>query len=250
MAPQALSVVVITLNEEANIARCLQSVDWAEELIVVDCGSSDRTVQTARDYGARVLSREWTGYADQKNFAVDAAANGWILSLDADEWLDETAANGIRTTLEAPGAEGYRIRRCTAFCGEYLRYTWRRDRPLRLFRKTAGRFDGGPLHESFRLAPGASSARIDGSILHAGYASIHGYVERMNRYTDLAAEGLDRRGAPVRPLKLLLGPPATFVRLYFLNLGLLDGVRGLVVAAGSAYYVALREAKLWERRQR
>jgi len=250
MALQPLTVVVITLNEEANIGRCLESVAWAAERIVVDCGSSDRTVLTAGEYGARVLKREWSGYADQKNFAVEAAEHDWVLSLDADEWLDDDAVNEIQASLGNPVADGYRIRRRTAFCGEYLDHIWGGDRPLRLFRKTAGRFAGGPVHESFHLAAGSRTGRLRGSILHVGYGSIHSYVERMNRYTDLAAEGLDERGAAVRPFKLMLGPIATFFKLYVLKLGVLDGVRGWIVAAGSAYYVALRESKLWERRQR
>jgi glycosyltransferase involved in cell wall biosynthesis len=249
MAQQPLSVVVITLNEEANIARCLRSVAWADERIVVDCGSSDRTVESAAEHGARVITREWSGYADQKNFAVDSSANEWVLSLDADEWLDEAAGGAIRRVLEAPRANGYKILRRTAFCGGTVNRTWGGDRQLRLFRKTAGRFSGGPVHEAFRLDAGSKAGRLGGSIQHLGYPSIHGYVERMNRYTDLAAEGLAGRQVSFRPLKLWFGPLVTFVKLYFLKLGFLDGVRGWIVAVGSSYYVLVREAKLWERRR-
>lgn len=249
MALQPLSVVVITLNEEQNIRRCLRSVKWADEKIVVDCGSTDRTVTSASEEGARVLTREWPGYAEQKNFAVQSASHPWVLSLDADEWLDERAQASIRETLEDPRADGYRIRRLTGFCGKDVRRSWGGDRPLRLFRRDAGRFEGGPVHESFRLAAGNTEGNLDGTLAHAGYASIESYVERLNRYTGLAAEGLVERGVPFRPLRLWFGPLATFLRIYVLKLGFLDGVRGWIVAVGSAYYVLTREAKLWERRQ-
>jgi len=250
MPPQLLSVVVITLNEEANIERCLRSVAWADEKIVVDCGSSDRTVQSATDLGARVVHREWSGYVDQKNHAIEHAAHAWVLSLDADEWLTEEAIEEIRRTLSAPDADGYRVRRRTAFCGSYADRTWGADRPLRLFRKDRGRFDGGPVHESVRLDSGASTGRLSGPILHAGYTSIADYVDKLNRYTGLAADGMAGSGRRYRPLKLWFGPPWTLFRLYVMKLGFLDGARGWIIAAGSAYYVLVREAKLWERDQR
>lgn len=244
MAPQRLSVVVITLNEEANIERCLGSVAWADEKIVVDCGSNDRTVQTARALGARVIQREWSGYADQKNHAIDQAEHDWVLSLDADERLADAAAAEIRRVLAAPRADGYRIARRTVFCGDYVDRVWGGDRPLRLFRKSCGRFSGGPVHEAVRLSPGSTIERLAGPILHRGYASIHDYVDKLNRYTGLAASV---RGG-FRPLRLWFGPPWTLFRLYVLKLGFLDGVRGWIIAAGSAYYVLVREAKSWERR--
>jgi glycosyltransferase involved in cell wall biosynthesis len=250
MTPQPLSVVVITLNEEANIERCLRSVAWAEERIVIDCGSSDRTVQSATELGARVILRDWGGYADQKNHGIEQAAHAWVLTLDADEWLDAQAAEEIRRTLAAPTADGYRVRRRTAFCGAYADRIWGGDRPLRLFRKERGRFEGGPVHESVRLAGNATTARLAGPILHAGYTSIADYVDKLNRYTGLAADGMTRSGRRFRPAKLWFGPFWTLFRLYVLKLGFLDGVRGWIIAAGSAYYVLVREAKLWERRPR
>jgi glycosyltransferase involved in cell wall biosynthesis len=247
MTHQPLSVVVVTLNEEANIERCLRSVAWADEKIVVDCGSTDRTVQSADDLGARVVQREWSGYVEQKNHALDEASHAWVLSLDADEWLDESAVEEIRRTLAGPDADGYRVRRRTAFCGAYADRIWGADRPLRLFRKDRGRFDGGPVHESFRLAPDAAVGRLAGPILHAGYTSVSDYVDKLNRYTSLAADGRAETGNGFRPLKLWFGPLWTLFRFYILKLGFLDGTRGWIIAVGSAYYVLVREAKLWER---
>jgi glycosyltransferase involved in cell wall biosynthesis len=249
MTPQRLSVVVIAQDEEHHIGRCLESASWADELLVVDSGSSDRTIEIARRSGARVVERQWSGYVDQKNAGVDSARYDWILSLDADEWLSEGAAKEIRGLLkssEIAAYGGYRIRRRTAFCGEYIR-TWSRDRPLRLFDRRAGRFSGGSVHESVKLDAEKSIGSISGPIWHLGYESVRDYVERINIYTDLAAEDLAGQQRRPRYGKLLLGPFWSCFRNLILRGGILDGWRGAVVAFGSAYYVLLREAKLYER---
>jgi len=137
--------------------------------------------------------------------------------------------------------------RVSALSGGFLPRTWSRDRHVRLFLREAGRFAGGSVHESVRLAPGTRVARLSAPVLHESYRSIGEYVERMNRYTDLAAADLAAKGARFRPWRMLLSPPLTFLKLYVLRLGFLDGVRGYVVAAGSAYYVVVKHAKHWER---
>jgi glycosyltransferase involved in cell wall biosynthesis len=247
--PNSFSVVVITRDEELNLDRCLRSVAWADEILVVDSGSTDRTLEIAARHEARILCRDWPGYMAQKNFAVEQAHNDWVLSLDADEWLTDEVAEEIRRTLAAPRADAYALRRITAFSGAFLRRTWSPDWQSRLFRKGRASFAGGQVHESLRLADGAVSARLRQPMLHLGYRSIRDYVERMNRYTDLAADTLRQKQRGVPWARLVFSPPATFVKLYLIKGGFLDGLRGLVVAAGSAFYVLLKYAKLWEMRR-
>jgi glycosyltransferase involved in cell wall biosynthesis len=240
-----LSVAVITLNEEANIARCLESVGWADERLVVDCGSEDRTLEIAAELGARVEVEPWRGYAAQKNFALGLCSRPWVLSLDADEWLTAEGAEEIRHALSDPQADGYVINRSNRFCGRVLRYAWSPDWQLRMFRRGAGKFVGGRVHESVRLSPGASVSRLRCSLQHEPYRTIGQYVDRMNHYTDLAALSLHEQGRTAKMRQLLVSPWMGFLRVYVLKRGFLDGVRGWVVAAGAAFYVLLKYAKLW-----
>jgi len=246
-AREPLSVVVITRNEERNLDRCLASVVWAEERVVVDSGSTDRTVAVARRRGARVVEQPWLGFTEQKNRAVREASHRWVLSLDADEWLDAEAAEAVREALAVRDAEAYALNRRSALAGGFVDHAWSRDWQIRLFDRERGRFSGGPVHESVRLDPGSRVGRLRGRLLHLSYRSVAEYVERMNRYTDLAAEGLALRGRRVPWARLLVSPPATFLKLWVVRGGFLDGPRGLVVAAGSAFYVFLKYVKLWER---
>ena len=245
----SLSVVIITLDEEQNLERCLRSVSWAEEIVVVDAGSTDRTLEIARRHGARVFEQPWLGYVKQKNLALDRATGGWVLSLDADEWLTAEGAEEMRTALVRPHAQAFAVNRLTAFSGAFVRRAWSPDWQVRLFRRDCGRFGGGRVHESVVLRPSSRVERLRCRMPHLGYRSIASFVERMNRYTDLAAETLADEGRAVAWLRLALSPPATFLKLWVLKGGFLDGIRGLVVSAGSAYYVLLKYAKLWERRR-
>jgi glycosyltransferase involved in cell wall biosynthesis len=244
---ERLSVVVVTRNEERNLDRCLGSVAFADEIVVVDAESTDATRDVALRHGARVSVEPWRGFVEQKNLALSRATGAWALSLDADEWVSAAGAAEIRSAIERPEASAYSVRRLSALSGGFLRRTWSRDRRVRLFRRERGRFAGGSVHESVRLDPGTRVARLREPLLHESYRSIGEYVLRMNRYTDLAADDLAARGARASSLRMLVAPPLTFLKLYVLRLGALDGVRGLVVAAGSAYYVLLKHAKLWER---
>ena len=244
---EALSVTVITLNEQENLPRCLESVAWADEVVVVDSGSTDRTREIAERFGARVHRRVWPGYVAQKNFAVDQASHRWVLSLDADEWLSESGADEIRTVLTTPKADGYAVNRRSAFAGAFLRGGWSPDWHLRLFRKDRGRFGGGHVHESVQMDEGCRVDRLTERLPHLAYRSISDYVQRLDRYTTLAAATLDESGRSVSWPRLLLSPPATFLKLFVLKRGYRDGVRGLLVAGGSAYYVLIKYGKLWER---
>jgi len=246
---EPLSVAVIAHDEEKNLGRCLDSVAWAEDLVVVDSGSTDRTVEIARRHGAAVHVAPWRGFAAQKNLAIERTRHPWVLSLDADEWIDAAGAAEIREVLEAPDADAYAFERVSSFCGAFLRHTWRPDRHVRLFRKDRARFAGGHVHESVALAPGARVADLRSPLYHLTYRSLHDYVERMNRYTSLAARTMHDRGEPFRAGRLVVAPPAAFLKSYVLKRGFLDGFRGLIVAGGSAFYVFLKYAKSWEARR-
>jgi hypothetical protein len=172
-----------------------------------------------------------------------------VLSLDADEWLTEEGEADVRRAIASREADAFAFRRVTAFSGAFVRRVWSRDWPVRLFRKGTARFAGGRVHESLRVTGDGRVGRMQTPLMHLGYRSIHAYVERLNRYTDLAAKSLLDAGARPSRSRIFLSPPATFIKLYLLRLGFLDGVRGLVVAVGSSYYVLLKYAKLWEARR-
>jgi len=247
---EPLSVAVITLNEERNLARCLSSVAWAEDRVVLDAGSTDRTREIARDCGARVFEQPWRGFVRQKNDAVARTLHRWVLSLDADEWLTEAGTEELRRALQAPRADAFAFDRRSAFCGAFLRHAWSPDWQVRLFRKDRARFDGGLVHESLRLDPGARVERLGERLPHLAYRSIGEYVAKLDRYTDLAAASMHRDGERFRLSRLLLSPAATFFKLLVLKRGFLDGVRGVIVAGGSAFYVLAKYGKLWELERR
>jgi glycosyltransferase involved in cell wall biosynthesis len=242
-----LSVVVIARNEERNLGRCLDSVAWAEERIVVDAQSTDRTREVAERRGARVIVQPWLGYRDQKNVAVDAATMDWVLSLDADEWLPAETIGEVQQALATPRADVYLFARKTAVSGAFLHHTYGHDVQARLFRRGHARFGGGEVHERLKVPRGETLGRFRGPILHRTYRSFADFAARMNRYSDLGARSMAER--PVSLLRLALSPPAAFLKMYVLRGGFLDGVRGLVVAAGQAHYVLLKYGKHWEARR-
>ena len=247
MPSERLSVTVIARDEERNLARCLASVAWADEIVLVDSGSTDATRDIGRRFGARVVEQPWLGYAAQKNLAAERAAHRFVLSLDADEWLPEETARELRRELEAPRADAYALRRRSALSAGFVRRAWGPDWQVRFYRKDRARFGGGAVHESVRPGPGARVARLDGHILHLTARSIGEWSARMNRYAALAAPELARRGRRHVLVRLVLSPPAAFLRSYLVRGGVLDGVRGLVVGAEQAHYVLLKYAAAWER---
>jgi glycosyltransferase involved in cell wall biosynthesis len=245
-----LSVVVIARNEERNLGRCLDSVSFAQERIVVDAESTDGTREIASARGARVLVQPWLGYRDQKNVAIDAASQDYVLSLDADEWLPQETAEEVRQALATPSAEVFVFSRVSAVSGAFLRRTFGRDRQARLFRRGGARFGGGEVHERLVVPAGARTILLEGPILHRTYRSFAEFAERMNRYSDLGARTMAAAGRPVSRWRLVVSPAAAFLKMFVLRGGFLDGVRGLVVAAGHAHYVLLKYAKHWEAARR
>jgi glycosyltransferase involved in cell wall biosynthesis len=244
-----LTVTVITKNEAANIASALESVSWADELLVVDSHSTDETVAIARAHGARVEVRDWPGYAAQKNFASSLASNDWILSLDADERITPELAAEIKALMQAePAARGYRIPRVTWYLGRWIRTTdWYPDRQLRLFDRRAGRWGERRVHESFELD--GASGELRAEIQHYAYRDMSHHLATIDRYTTLAAEQWREEGRTATPLDIAANPVFAFLRNYLLRGGFRDGTAGLIVSILNSYYVFLKFAKLWERRQ-
>jgi glycosyltransferase involved in cell wall biosynthesis len=249
-----LTVTVITRDEARHIAGCLASVAWADERLVVDCGSTDDTVAIARAHGARVIEREWPGYSAQKNFAAEQASHDWILSVDADERVTPVLAQEIQQTIGAATGDGitpagYRVPRVTFHLGRWIRTTdWYPDYQLRLYDRRRARWVARRVHESVAADGPVATLRHD--LEHYAYRDIAHHHQTMDRYTTLAAEEMYAAGRRAGVADLLLHPPAAFLRNYLLRRGIADGLPGLIVSAMNAHYVFLKLAKLWERQRR
>jgi glycosyltransferase involved in cell wall biosynthesis len=242
-----ISACLITLNEEHNLPRALASLrDIVDEILVVDSGSTDRTVEIAREAGAKVLSREWSGYADQKNYAAEQAAHEWILSVDADEELS-TALQGALLKWKAgePGAAVYEVSRRTWYLGAWIRHSgWYPDYQRRLFRRDAARF-AGLVHESLRPAQGEGRVgRLAGDLLHYTVRSFAEHEANVEHYTTLAAEQLFRGGRRHWRGAMWVATPWSWFRSFVLQGGFLDGYRGARIARMAARAVWLKFAKL------
>lgn len=238
-----LSVVIITKNEERNIAECLKSVSFAAEIIVLDTGSTDRTVEIAREHGARVEQALWEGFGLAKERALKYATREWALSLDADERISAELAQEIRQATEQSAIDGFEIPRLTNFVGRWIRHSgWYPDYVLRLFKRERGRFSPAQVHE--RVILSGPSARLKHPLLHYSYRSIEDYISRMNRYTSLAARELFEKGERFSLWQPLVKPPAILFKRYIIKFGFLDGWAGAEIAILSAVYVFLKYTKL------
>jgi len=245
-----LSVVVITLNEEDNIRECLASVSWADEIIVVDAGSEDKTVTIAREFTDHVVLRAWDGFAGQKNFGIERATGDWILSVDADEQVEPALRDEIRAVIAAPDASaGYRLARRNIMWGRWIRHgRLYPDWQLRLFRRGSGRFVDRAVHESVQVD--GAVGRLREPLVHRSYRDVGDFLRRADRYSTLAAEEWMQSGRPFRASTLLTAPLGRFLGMYVVHRGFLDGTRGFLLAALYAYYVFVRSAKIWERSTR
>jgi glycosyltransferase involved in cell wall biosynthesis len=241
-----LSVTVITRDEAADIAGALKSVAWADELIVVDSGSTDDTVAIARQYTNRVVVRDWPGYVDQKNYAATLASHDWILSLDADERVTPALADEIRATVASPNAaRGYRLPRATFHLGRWIRTTdWYPDYQLRLYDRRSAEWTGRYVHEGVSVRGPVGQLR--GELEHFAYRNIADHLETIDRYTTYAARQMRERGETAGWLRLAGHPPLAFLRNYLLKGGFRDGIPGLIISSMNAYYVFLKLAKLHE----
>jgi len=242
-----LSVTVITLNEEDALRRCLESVAWADEIVVVDAESSDKTVEVARAFTDAVFVRPWRGFAAQKNFALDHASGDWVLSLDADEEVTPELRGEIVAVLERPASDvaAYAVARRNIFWGAWVRHGGLYpDWQVRLLRRGRGRFGDVSVHESVRVD--GTVVRLASPLLHRSYRDVADFLARADRYSSLAAADRLRHGPPVNAAELVLRPLGRFLGMYVLRAGFLDGWRGFLLAVLYAYYVFIRSAKVWE----
>lgn len=250
-AMQPISAVIIALNEADSIARAIGSLGCADEIVVVDSGSTDGTRDIAEGLGARVIHHEWTGYAAQKNFAVAQARYDWILSLDADEELDAAAQAAVRDWKASDPARkvaGYRIARRARFLGRWIRHSgWYPDYKIRLFDRRRGRWQGDFVHESVHVTGRVET--MAGEILHRTCDSLDDFEKRIERYAELGArEMLQRRERPGALLRFL-APPWRFLHTYFVRLGFLDGYPGFLIAQMEARYVRQKFSRLAQLRE-
>jgi len=251
-----LSVAIITLNEERNLARTLASVSFADEVIVVDSGSSDHTVEIARSFGAKVFIRDWPGFAAQKNFAIAQCSGDWILSLDADEEMSPELRTQLRRLLPTnPPADAYFINRRNLFLDRWVKYGgYYPDAKLRLFRRSAANFshpphfEERPVHETITFD--GESATLDFDLIHHAYPTLEIYLDTMDRYSTLGAQLLIDQGRVSRSIaafywNVFFVPHLTFLWNYVFRLGFLDGREGMLLHLYHSTYVSWKYAKAW-----
>lgn len=249
MKHMPLSVCIITYNEATNLPRCLASVAFADEIVVVDSQSTDRTVAIARQAGSRVLVQPFLGHVAQKNLAIQSATHTWVLCLDADEWLLPGAEAVIRGALAAgnEAVAGYELKRHTFYLGDWVNHCgWWPEHKLRLFDRQRGHWTGYDPHD--RVQVQGQVVRLDAEIGHWSYRDMTHHLTKVNAYTSIMARGLHERGSrSVGVLTLVCRPLGRFCRMFFLKGGWKEGRRGLIIASIGAFYVFAKYAKLWER---
>lgn len=246
-----LSVITLTLNEEHNIAECLSTVQWADELIVVDSGSTDRTVELAKSFTKHVMNVEWKGYGATRNLALARSTGDWVLWLDADERVTPELSAEIQRIVQTNETEiaAYSVARRAYFLGRWIKHCgWYPSRVTRLFRREKGRFTENNVHEQLRVDGVVRELRHD--LLHYTDPDLKHYFAKFNRYTSLAAEDLQVAGRSFRLYDLLVRPWFQFFKMYIMRLGFLDGLQGFILSIVSSAYVFTKYAKLWELRRK
>lgn len=250
--PERISACITAGNEEAKIRRCLESITWADEIVVVDSFSQDKTVEICREYTDRVYRHEWLGYIGQKNLIKDMAQYEWILFIDADEEVSPELKEEILAELSSGSCAnyaGYKFPRMVYYLGRWIRHgDWYPDTKLRLFRKEEGTCSGVEPHD--RVTVDGPVKRLKGRLHHYTYNSIRDQIAASNRFSTITAEGWIKENRRFRLHHMLFRPPFRFLRSYILHLGFLDGLQGLIVAITISYAVFAKYAKLWELQRR
>ncbi len=248
-ARRPVSACVITRDEASNVGDCIASLGFADEVVVVDSGSTDDTREIARRAGARVIEQEFLGHVRQKQLAVDEATHDWVFCIDADERVDPALAAEIVAALEAPddAVAGYEVARHTFYLGRFIDHGgWWPEWRLRLFDRRRGRWGGTDPHDHVVLD--GRSARLGGELVHFNYRDLSHHVSKIDSYSSIIADRRVERGEPASLLRMVTRPPLRFLRMYVLKGGFRDGARGFIVAWMGAFYVFMKYAKLWERR--
>lgn len=243
-----VSVIIPAKNEAKNIGRCLDSVSWADDVVViVDHLSTDKTQEIAASFdNVNAIQCEWRGYAGTKIFGAQSTRHPWILWLDADEMLSPALAEEIRQAIAHPSSDAYDFPRITSFLGEWVNHCgWYPGRVVRLFHKDHAHFNNRILHEGVNLNPGARLGHLKADLYHFSYNSLAQYFDKMNQFGLLGAQELLRKGRIFHWRDLILRPPLTFLKSYFLQQGFLDGFRGFVISVGSAFSMFIRHTNLY-----
>lgn len=238
-----ITATIITLNEERNIARAIESLRCCDEILIVDSGSVDRTIELAEKLGARVVDAHWRGYAGQKNWAAGQATHDWVLSLDADEALSEALEAEIWSLKKSgPRHDGYTMPRLARYLGRWIMHSgWYPDRKVRLYDRRKAKWVGDFVHESVRVE--GRVGHLDANLLHFTCESLSEHIKTMERYTTLAAQELAARRVTVPLSRMLLAPAWTFCKTYLVQRGFLDGAEGLTIAYMAAFYTFLKYSK-------
>jgi len=241
-----LSVVIITFNEEINIERCIRSVRTvADEIIVIDSFSTDRTEEICRIENVRFIQHKFEGHIEQKNWAVTQAKYPLILSIDADEELSEDLIKSIIEVKNNWTKDGYTMNRLTNYCGKWIKHCgWYPDIKLRLWDSTKGKWGGINPHDKYELKAGSSITHLNGDLYHFSYYTIQQHIAQVNKFTDILSKAMFDKGKRSSLLKILFNPIIKFIKYYFILLGFLDGYYGFIICRISAHATFLKYAKL------
>ncbi|MCO6430541.1 MAG: glycosyltransferase family 2 protein [Deltaproteobacteria bacterium] len=243
-----ISAFIVCWNEERNIRRCLESVKWCDEIVIVDSGSTDATLQICKEYTDQITHRPWSGYVEQKRFALSLCSHDWALNIDADEEVSPELMTEIRSTLnsaQSSQVNGYALSRVVYYLGKWWRKGgWYPEYRLRLCRKNRTTWGGTDPHEK-AIVEGAT-AKLSGELRHYTYTGVADQISRLNRYSTTIAENLYRSGERSSAIKIFLNPVSRFFKFYILKKGFREGLPGLIVACIEAYYAFLKYVKLWE----
>jgi len=247
-----LSVVIITLNEEKNIARCLDSVrELADEIVIVDSNSTDNTEAICKSYGARIIQHPFDGYVNQKNYAVSEAKFEYILSLDADEVLSKELHQSIKKVKQQFDVGGYTMNRMTNYAGKWIRHSgWYPDVKLRLFDRRKGEWKGLIIHEKFELHNNGRIKHLKGDLLHYSFHSVEDHRKQSEKFTTLGAQADFEKRKKAPSFKIWGGPIAKFIKDYFFNCGFLDGKEGFIIcwiSAGATHKKYMKLKKLYQK---
>ncbi len=250
MEPTAplISAFIVCCNEERNIRRCLESVRWCDEILVIDSGSTDQTLEICREYTQRIFERPWPGFVAQKQFGLEQCRGEWILNLDADEEVSPELRDEILRAIEPPhsdGLNGFQLSRVVFYLNRWWRKGgWYPEYRLRLCRRAATTWGGKDPHEKATVV--GRTKRLKGELRHYTYSDMGHQIRSLNNYSSTAARSMFENGKKASMIKLLFNPPARFLKFYLVKRGFREGLPGLIVALLESYYVFMKYAKLWE----
>ncbi len=241
-----ISAVIITFNEEKNIARCIKSLkNLVDEIVVVDSFSTDATVELAKSLGASVIQHTFEGYVEQKNYALSCARNNWVLSIDADEALSEDLKKSLKALKTLDESKVYSFNRLSNYCGQWIKHCgWYPDVKVRLFTKQSGKWGGKNPHDKYIANPGISVQHLRGDLLHYTFYTVEQHQQQIHKFSTISAQAYFEKGIRSNGLKIIFSPLSKFLRNYLLKLGFLDGYYGWVICSQSAKATYLKYVKL------